>query len=146
MQSTVIAFRSPPLSHLPGSSYDLTSITGLKHTHFQPHRRISVIVCEPEERRDQSATGAIEVRMPCGLYAMFLLLAGRPSDHPPPVSQVQILNAQHHKLRVIYFPSSACNRLMARCKSTLAAVSETHSKLSCICSTIPCKRAVDERS
>ena len=44
-----------------------------------------------------------------------------------------------------YVASSARNWLMARCKSTLASVSETHSKLSCICFAIPCRRAEDER-
>ena len=37
-------------------------------------------------------------------------------------------------------------RLMARCKSSLASVSETQSELSCNCFTIPCRRAEDERS
>ena len=65
---------------------------------------------------------------------------------PRTVSQAQILIVHQHRLRVVYFPSSAHNRVMARCKS-LASVSEnSNSKLSCICFTIPRKRAVDERS
>ena len=45
-----------------------------------------------------------------------------------------------------YVASSERNRVMARCKSTLASVSETHSKFSCICLAIPCRCTEDEGS
>lgn len=42
-----------------------------------------------------------------------------------------------------YAPSSVLNSPIARCNSTLASVSETHSKLSCICFKIPCRRVAE---
>jgi hypothetical protein len=49
----------------------------------------------------------------------------------------------HHKEFCV--ASSTRNRFMARCKSTLASVSEIHSKLSSICFMVSCRRSYDER-
>ena len=94
-----------------------------------------VVFCETNERQ----------QFPCSLYKASVTLR-RPSLCSPLAPLSTRTSTGCASSQETYVVISACNMLTARCISTLASVSETHSKLSCIFFTIPCKCAVDERS
>jgi hypothetical protein len=115
-----------------------THVLSLSHLHFvSEHQKEKVLHFKPAHRVAYTV-----------LYLYRLTI--RPPRHlgQCPKAQTQLSTCTTTvcaSSQDFYVASSACNRLIARCKSTLASVSEIHSRFSCICFAISCRRSDDER-